>query len=129
MQSFTPNPKDVEDFTANQKIVFLGKLEQGKPLTAERAKLLGEVYDFRSSHNVELKSAYYLIAVKAQDKTSYSGIAELLGQVGRMKFVRPLFRGLNKVDRPLALATFEKNKDFYHPICKGMVEKDLASAA
>ena len=42
-----------------------------------------------------------------------------------MKFVRPLFRELNKVDRALALKTFEKLKDFYHPICKGMVEKDL----
>lgn len=42
-----------------------------------------------------------------------------------MKFVRPLFRGLNKVNRELALETFAKNKDFYHPICKGMVEKDL----
>ena len=42
-----------------------------------------------------------------------------------MKYVRPLFRGLNKVDRSLALKTFESNKEFYHPICKGMVEKDL----
>jgi leukotriene-A4 hydrolase len=49
----------------------------------------------------------------------------LLGKVGRMKFVRPLFRSLNKVDRSLALETFAKNKDFYHPICRGMVEKDL----
>ncbi|KAF4125757.1 leukotriene-A4 hydrolase [Geosmithia morbida] len=127
--SFKPSPDDVKDFTANQKIVFLGKLQQGRALSAEKAQLLGEVYSLRSSHNVELKSAYYLIAVKAQDSSSYPGIAEMLGQVGRMKYVRPLFRELNKVDRPLALATFEKNKDFYHPICKGMVEKDLAPKA
>jgi len=42
-----------------------------------------------------------------------------------MKFVRPLYRKLNKVDRKLALETFEKNRDFYHPICRDMVEKDL----
>jgi len=42
-----------------------------------------------------------------------------------MKFVRVLYRGLVKVDRKLALETFEKNRDFYHPICRGMVEKDL----
>lgn len=129
IQSFSPSPKDLEDFTANQKIVFLGKVQQGKALTAERARQLGEVYDFRASHNVELKAAYYRIALKAQDTSSYAGVAELLGQVGRMKFVRPLFRGLNQVDRPLALATFDKNKDFYHPIAKGMVEKDLGLAA
>lgn len=39
--------------------------------------------------------------------------------------MRPLFRGLNKVDRELALKTFEKNRDFYHPICRAMVAKDL----
>lgn len=35
------------------------------------------------------------------------------------------YRKLNAVDRNLAVETFEKNKDFYHPICRAMVEKDL----
>lgn len=35
------------------------------------------------------------------------------------------FRLLNEADRALAVETFEKNKDFYHPICKNLVEKDL----
>lgn len=83
------------------------------------------MYDFVSSKNVEIKSAYYQLALKASDPTASYGAAELLGTVGRMKFVRPLFRALNKVNRDLALETFAKNKEFYHPICRGMVEKDL----
>ena len=55
----------------------------------------------------------------------YAPTAELLGKVGRMKFVRPLYRLLEKCDRDLAVKTFEKNKDFYHPICRQIVEKDL----
>lgn len=35
------------------------------------------------------------------------------------------YRLLNKVDRALAVKTFEKHRDFYHPICRGAVEKDL----
>lgn len=35
------------------------------------------------------------------------------------------YRLLNEADRALAVETFEKNKDFYHPICKNLVEKDL----
>ncbi|KJK84600.1 Leukotriene A-4 hydrolase-like protein [Metarhizium anisopliae BRIP 53293] len=123
--SFEPKPEDVSSFTANQKIVFLDKLQESGPLSVERAQLLGKIYDFISSKNVELKSSYYRVALEANDPTCVYGVAELLGSVGRMKFVRPLFRGLNKVDRKLALETFEKNKDFYHPICRGMVEKDL----
>ncbi|KAI5462450.1 peptidase family M1-domain-containing protein [Mariannaea sp. PMI_226] len=122
---YKPSPSDVEVLNANQKLVFLAEVQQGGPLTAERSNLLGVTYDFVSSKNVEILSAYYLIALKAQDSSCYQGVAELLGRVGRMKFVRPLYRGLNKVDRKLALDTFEKNKDFYHPICKGMVEKDM----
>ncbi|CAH0024370.1 unnamed protein product [Clonostachys rhizophaga] len=128
-ESFKPSAKDVESFTGNQKLVFLETIQQQKALSAERAKLLGEVYEFTTSQNVELKSAYYVIAMRGSDSSSYAGVAELLGQVGRMKFVRPLFRELNKVDRELALETFKKNQDFYHPICKGMVEKDLGLKA
>ncbi|WZH43661.1 peptidase family M1-domain-containing protein [Fusarium acuminatum] len=122
---FEPSAKDLEDFTANQKLVFLAEVQQSGELTADRAQLMGKTYDFLSSKNVEILSAYYLVALKAQDPAIYQDAATLLGRVGRMKFVRPLFRALNKVDRQLALDTFEKNKDFYHPICKGMVEKDL----
>ena len=35
------------------------------------------------------------------------------------------YRLLNEADRELALETFEKNKDYYHPICRDMVQKDL----
>jgi len=35
------------------------------------------------------------------------------------------FRNLQKIDRAVALETFEKYKEFYHPICRAMVEKDL----
>lgn len=111
--------------TANQKLVFLAEVQQFDALSPQRSELMGRVYEFVTSHNVEIKSAYYLVALKARDTTCYEGTADLLGRVGRMKFVRPLFRALNKVDRDLALKTFSKNKDFYHPICKGMVEKDL----
>lgn len=103
----------------------MAEVQQAGHLSPERSQLLGKVYDFTASQNVEIKAAYYNVALKAKDSTCYEGTADLLGRVGRMKFVRPLFRGLNKVDRELALETFTKNKDFYHPICKGMVEKDL----
>ncbi|KAH6697187.1 leukotriene A-4 hydrolase/aminopeptidase [Plectosphaerella plurivora] len=124
--NFKPTAADIESFSGNQKLVFLETVEKfDKSISAERSQLLGKTYDLTSSQNAELKTAYYKIALRAQDASCYEGAAELLGQVGRMKFVRPLFRGLNKVDRDLAVRTFEKNRDFYHPICRGMVEKDL----
>lgn len=35
------------------------------------------------------------------------------------------YRKLNEVDSDLAKKTFEEYRDFYHPICQAMVEKDI----
>lgn len=86
---------------------------------------MGKTYSFATSQNVEVSSRYFGVGLAAKDKAVYQPTAELLGKVGRMKFVRPLYRKLNEVDRALALKTFDKEKDFYHPICRQLLEKDL----
>ena len=86
---------------------------------------MGAAYSLTNTRNVELSSRYFGIGLTAKDESVYQPAADLLGNVGRMKFVRPLYRKLVEVDRELAVATFEKNKDFYHPICRAQVEKDL----
>ncbi|TVY46723.1 Leukotriene A-4 hydrolase-like protein [Lachnellula occidentalis] len=125
-KDYTPSKSDIEGLSANQIVVFLEKVQLFKtPLTPAQSKTMGETYSLTNSRNVELSSRYLGIGLTAKDESVYKPATELLGQVGRMKFVRPLYRKLEKVDRKLALETFEKNKDFYHPICRGLVEKDL----
>ncbi|KAL3456328.1 leukotriene A-4 hydrolase [Aspergillus heterothallicus] len=126
--SFRPHLDDIKGLTANQIVVFLEQvLLFEQPLTADQSKLMGEVYGFAKSENIEVANLYLQVGLKAGDKTVIEPTTELLGRIGRMKFVRPLFRILQKVDRQAAVETFEKYKDFYHPICRAMVEKDLFS--
>lgn len=123
-KSFAPSPKDVEGFTANQSVVFLERLQNSaQPLSIPLIDEMGDKYGYAKSKNVELVSRYYVLGLQAGAKSVYEPAASLLGQVGRMKFVRPLYRELIKRDRKLAERTFEENKEFYHPICRGMVEK------
>lgn len=125
-QDYIPVAADVDGWVANQKLVLLGELQSlEQPITVEQSHKLGTAYSLVDSANVELKAAYYLVALRAKDVRTYQSTAELVGTVGRMKFVRPLYRALNEVDRDLAVRTFEKNRDFYHPICRAMTEKDL----
>ncbi|EFX01110.1 leukotriene a4 hydrolase [Grosmannia clavigera kw1407] len=125
-KDYVPTAADVHGWVANQKLVLLGELQSlEQSITVEQSRKLGTAYGLVDSANVELKSAYYLVALRAKDASTYEGAAELVGSVGRMKFVRPLYRALNEVDRDLAVRTFEKNRDFYHPICRAMTEKDL----
>jgi leukotriene-A4 hydrolase len=125
-QDFKPQPSDIKGWTGNQIVVFLEKVQLFKNrLSPEQSQAMGKAYSLVNTRNVELSSRYFGVGLRAKDPSVYQPTTELLGQVGRMKFVRPLYRQLNEVDRDLALKTFEKNKDFYHPICRGLVEKDL----
>ncbi|KAF2835226.1 putative leukotriene A-4 hydrolase like protein [Patellaria atrata CBS 101060] len=123
---FKPRSSDIASWTANQSVVFLEKLQKmDYPLRTDDVTLMGDTYGYAESQNVELVSRFFGLGLTAKCEKVYEPTAELLGKVGRMKFVRPLYRQLNLADRALALKTFEKNKTFYHPICRGLLEKDL----
>jgi leukotriene-A4 hydrolase len=125
---YEPKPEDVKDFAANQTVVFLESLLSSfseKPLTPEQTSLLGKTYSLFETKNVELSARFFQLGLQAGDKSVFEPTEELLGRVGRMKFVRPLYRALVQADREIAVRTFEKLKNFYHPICRQMVEKDL----
>ena len=88
---FQPQASDIKGWTANQVVVFLERVQGFKtPLKDEDARSMGTEYGFTKSQNVEVLSRYYLIGLKARDEDVYGLTVELLGKVGRMKFVRPL---------------------------------------
>lgn len=125
-KDFVPSPSDIEGWSANQVVVFLQQVQLfTTPLTPSQSQAMGKAYSLVDTQNVELSSRYFGVGLAAKDESVYLPTAELLGKVGRMKFVRTLYRKLLVVDRKLAEETFEKNKDFYHPICREQVEKDL----
>ncbi|KUJ15952.1 putative leukotriene A-4 hydrolase like protein [Mollisia scopiformis] len=125
-KDYSPSASDIKGWTSNQVVVFLEKIQSWKtPLAATQSQAMGKTYSFATSKNVEISSRYFGVGLAAKDETVYQPTADLLGKVGRMKFVRPLYKQLNKVNRELALETFEKDKDFYHPICRQLLEKDL----
>lgn len=60
------------------------------PLSKDDVRLMDKEYRFSKSKNVELVSRFFEIGLIAKDEDVYEPTAELLGKVGRMKFVRPL---------------------------------------
>lgn len=89
--SFRPQASDIQGLAANQIVVFLEQvLLFERPLTPELSKLMGEVYGFSRSENVEVSNLYFQVGLKSGDDTVIEPTTTLLGQIGRMKFVRPL---------------------------------------
>lgn len=56
-----------------------------------------------------------------------SNALDLATTQGRMKFTRPLYKELHKspMARQLAVDTFKRHAEFYHPICRRLVAGDL----
>ena len=121
-----PKAQNIKGWAANQIVVFLDNVQDfAQGLDKSETQIMQSVYGFANSGNVEVVARYFMVALKAKDDSVYKPTANLLGNVGRMKFVRPLYRLLSAADRTLAIETFEKNRNFYHPICRAQVEKDL----
>ena len=126
--AFQPSPSDIEGLVGNQLVVFLERvLLFDAPLTSSASQLMGKTYNLSKSENAELTSRYCQVGLRAGDPEILEPTRHILKTVGRMKYVRPLYRRLKANDRQLAREIFEENKDFYHPICRMVVEKDLSS--
>ncbi|KAE8231128.1 hypothetical protein CF326_g3863 [Tilletia indica] len=86
---------------------------------------LDEVYNFSESNDGEILLRFYEVALEVEAGKFAKKAAAWVQTVGRMKYVRPIYRALNRVDRKLAVKTFEEARDFYHPICRALLQKDL----
>ncbi|ODV93363.1 hypothetical protein PACTADRAFT_51963 [Pachysolen tannophilus NRRL Y-2460] len=126
---------DIENFSANQNVVFIDDLisYQGKDgfswnsveagLALQAMEKLYSKYS--KNKNAEVVFRWLRLKLTARIKDSYPILADWLGTVGRMKFVRPGYVLLNEVDPELARTTFYKYEKIYNPICVALVKKDL----
>ena len=111
LQDYIPSPEDTKGLTASQLVVFLEAIELFEtPLTPAQSRLLGSAYSLANTKNAEVLVRYLSVGLAAKDESVYQPTADLLGTVGRMKFVRPLYEKLAHRDRKLAEETFEKHK-------------------
>lgn len=121
-----------DDFSSPQKILFIDSLIESKPseefwlINSIASDSLIEIYpDLQHSRNTEIIFRLFKFKLLSGKTQYYQDLSDWLGTVGRMKYVRPSYKLLNKVDHQLAIETFKKWKDTYHPIAANLVKKDL----
>lgn len=82
-------------FTSGQKKLFLMELDErteGKRLSAGKLERLTELYQLRSEHNAEVSSKWIILGLKSQWKGVAQDATKFVTEIGRMKFIRPIYR-------------------------------------
>lgn len=123
---------DISVWSSQQKTCFLDCLTdkcavRQRPLSLKTLGGIKNAYAFHQSRNSEILYRYCILAIDSEDVTILPVVIKFITTQGRMKFVRPLYRALfqSKIGKELAVSTFTKNVDFYHPIAAKMIAMDL----
>ncbi|KAJ7163164.1 hypothetical protein C8R46DRAFT_1281555 [Mycena filopes] len=127
---------DLDEFNSNQTIVFLERLQALPALPAAHLTHLGTLYALATTPNAELRLRFYALALAPPTSAAAAHFAPEAGRwvvgadgtgviKGRMKFCRPIFKAVFKVDKKLCLELWAKNKEEFHPIAPRLIDKDL----
>ncbi|RKP04684.1 hypothetical protein THASP1DRAFT_33517 [Thamnocephalis sphaerospora] len=116
---------DIAEFSIDQKIVFLDLLADYDAFPVDKIAAMDELYSLTEVRNAEIRFGWQMLCLKAAYKPIYAHVAQFVTEQGRMKYVRPLYRELSKVDMAFACKVFLANRENYHPIAMRMIEKDL----
>ena len=92
------------------------------------------MYSFSTTSNAEIRLRFYELALKdpasaAAKEFAFPAAKWVVGDdgtgivKGRMKFCRPIFRAVCRVDKNIALGVFGGKKDEFHPIARKLIEK------
>jgi aminopeptidase N len=116
---------DTSKWIALEWMHFLNDID--KQANAAQLKELDEANGLRSSKNNEIAFRFYLASVHA-GYSLHDQLTTFLMQVGRQKFVVPLYGALlkNPSDAAWAKALYAKARPRYHPETQGSVDKLLA---
>lgn len=119
-----------EKLTTLQKVEFLSKLNEAKDvvgLSTEWISLLEATYDLNKTKNAEIQFAFYRLCVKARQFDRMDAILAFINSNFRMKYVRPIYKGLGQWPeaRDIAIANYNKVKDQMMAVCSNTVGKDL----
>ncbi|KAI3645424.1 hypothetical protein MP228_008352 [Amoeboaphelidium protococcarum] len=132
------NMLDVSEWNRWQFVYFLEQLlDAQSPLTIKTLEVMmaklglstDTEIDFDKCplmRNSEIRFRWYMLCLNAQWTVVFGGVEKFLLMYGRMKFVRPLMRALDRcgeAGRKLAINALKSAS--YHSICASLVAKDL----
>lgn len=120
-----PTADETRAWTAAEWQLYLEAMPKPSPVAVCEA--LDGAYRLTQSKNYEILVAWLVLACESGYAPAVPRAGEVLGQIGRMKFLKPLYRALARREetRGLAHDLFARYKPQYHPIAQQVVRSVL----
>ncbi|RJS19144.1 M1 family peptidase [Corallococcus sp. H22C18031201] len=121
-----PTAEVVKDWTPTEWQLFLEGMPQGTSRDVFRQ--LDERFHLTDSRNSEVLVTWLVAAVRAGWEPALARAEAFLGEVGRMKYLKPLYGvlGASREHRARARSLFQQYSERYHPIARQGVELILS---
>ncbi|MCY1021333.1 M1 family metallopeptidase [Pyxidicoccus sp. MSG2] len=121
-----PSADAVKDWTPTEWQLYLEWLPSDTPRDTFRQ--LDERFSLTRSRNSEVLVSWLVAALRAGWEPAVARAEVFLGEVGRMKYLKPLYGVLasSREHRGLARSLFKKHGERYHPIARQGVELILS---
>jgi leukotriene-A4 hydrolase len=128
-----PSTNEMSTWASGQITCFLDTLQVKtgeKALKISTLKAMNELYSLAETRNSEILFRYCQLAIASEDESIVPIAVRFITSQGRMKYIRPLYKSLyrSNIGKDVAIATFLKNRDIYHPIAAKMIAIDLKVA-
>src|SRR5690606_12800225 len=96
-----------------------------RPLTMQQMTALDNAFHFTQTGNSEVADLWFIMAVAAEYTPAYPAMEQFLSQVGRRKFLTPLYTEMMKTPkgREMAMRIYGKYKQNYHPLAQESLGK------
>lgn len=116
--------------TSGQKKLFLIELDErteGKRLSATKLERLTAVYKLREEKNAEVSCVWIVLGLKSHWKGVLDEAKLFVGEIGRMKFIRPIYRAMYQwpETKQLAVDTFLANKGHMMSLSIAAIKAEL----
>jgi len=110
-------------WNTQQWLEFLQVL--GRPLPLAKVSELDAAWNLTSTGNYEILDEWLQIAIESEYEAAYPHLDSFLNSVGRMKFLKPLYKSLMKTEKGRARAReiYARARPGYHPIAQTAIGK------
>jgi hypothetical protein len=117
-----PAPDAAQEWSATEWQLYLQDLPRELP--ADDCRWLDETFGLTQLGNYEVLVEWLTIAAGSAYEPALPRVREVLTEVGRMKYLKPLYRALMRHEQTAALARaiYDEVKASYHPLSRGSVE-------